>query len=154
MPGWLLANLHYVVAAIITAAALAYLRRRGVAQRRADLDEGRPATFDAFLRGTAPPYPSRWRYGRVRVKLDGPSWTPRFRFPRRAVPLPPDATLEMIRRPASFKESLLTNPDCRIVVARAGQATVELAIVTADVPTALESLTSSAGCHWTAAAIT
>jgi hypothetical protein len=56
--------------------------------------------------------------------------------------------VDSIRRPAGFMENLLTNPDCRIVVACAGDVTVELAIIAADVPTALASLGSGPGANW------
>lgn len=148
MPAWLLGNLHFVIAAIVTAAVLGYLRSRGVRRRVRALREGRPTSFEAFLRGSAPPYPPRWRYGWVEITLGGPTWKPRFSFVRRPIALPANATVESIRKPRGFMENLRTNPECRIVVARAETVTLELAIVMADIPTALESLSSGAGAQW------
>ena len=128
---------------------LAYLRRRGVARREAALREGRPTSFEAFLRGSATPYPRRWRYGWVNVTLGGPTWKPRFSFARQSIQLPVNAAVETIRRPSGFAESFWTNPGCRILVVRADGVTFELAIVAADVPTALESMTSGTGANWT-----
>jgi hypothetical protein len=148
MPRWLSDILTYGVGALITIAVLGYLRRRGVARREVALREGRPTSFEAFLRGSAAPYPRRWRFGWVSVNLGGPTWKPRFSFARRSIQLPTHATIDSIRRPTGFMESLWTNPGCLIAVVRAGEVKLELAIVAADVPTSLESLASGAGAHW------
>jgi hypothetical protein len=149
MPLWLSDVLTYGVGALITTAVLAYLRRRGVARRRRALREGSPTSFEAFFRGGAAPYPRRWRYGWVYVNLAGPTWKPRFSLARRLVQLPGHATVVRIRRPAGLIENFSTNPGCRIVVARADEVTLELAIIAADIPTALETLTSGVGAYWT-----
>ena len=148
MPSWLSEAIQWVIAALITAAILGYLRRRGVARRQNALREGRPTSFDAFLRGNAPPYPRRWRYGRVEVGLGSPSWKPRFSILRRPIPLPASATVESMRRVSGLVEGILTNPDCAVIVVRAGDVSLELAVLNIDVPTAMESLASGTVGAW------
>lgn len=150
MPDWLREIVTGGIGVLVTAVILGYWRSRGVARRKAALREGRSTSFEAFIRGSTAPYPRRWRYGWVFVNLEGATWKPRFSLRRRPIPLPAGATVEMLRRPAGFLENLATNPNCHIVVARAGDARLELAIVTSDVPTALQSLTGP-GANWTSA---
>ncbi len=148
MPQWLSDAIPLVTGAIITSIVLGYLRRRGVARRQTALREGRPASFEAFLRGNVPPYPRRWRYGWVEVDLTLPSWRPRFSIIRRSIPLPASATVESIRRVSGLVEEILTNPDCVVMVVRAGDVRLELAVVRVDVPTALEALASGTVGAW------
>lgn len=75
-------------------------------------------------------------------------WKPGFSLSRKSVQLPSQARVESIRRPAGLVEMFMTNPDCSIVTVRAEDVTVELAIVIADVPTALQSLSSGVGAQW------
>ena len=140
--------LAYGAVALVTAAVLTYLRSRDIARRQAALREGRPTSFEAFFRGTGHTYPRRWRYGWVSINLAGPTWKPRFSLFRSPIELPPDAIVDRIRPPAGLIENFRTNPGCRIVVAHVGDVTLELAILQADMPTALESLMSGAGANW------
>jgi len=148
MPQWLSDAIQLGIAALITATLLGYLRRRGVARRQSALREGRPTSFEAFLRGNAPPYPRRWRYGWVEVGLGLPTWKPRFSIVRRPIPLPASATVESIRPVSGLVEGILTNPDCAVIVVRAGDVSLELGVVKIDVPTALESLASGTVGAW------
>lgn len=136
------------IGAVVTAIILGYLRRRGVARRETALREGRPTSFEAFLRGNAPPYPRRWRYGWVEVNLSLPSWRPRFSIIQRSISLPASATVESIRQVSGVAEGILTNPDCVVMVVRAGDVRLELAVVRIDLPTALQALASGTVGGW------
>jgi hypothetical protein len=148
MPSWLSELISIGVAAALTAVIVGFLRRRALARREAALREGKPTSFEAFLRSNVAPYPRRWRYGWVNVGLGPPLWKPRFSLRRQPVALPASARIEKVRRAAGFKEMLATNPDCSILHARAEHVELELAIMTMDVPSALRALESGSGGGW------
>jgi hypothetical protein len=148
MPQWVSSAIPPAIGVLVTAVVLGYLRRRGVARRQAALREGRPTSFEAWLRGQAPPYPRRWRYGWVEVGLGVPSWKPRFSLMRRPIQLPASATVESIRPVSGLVEGIMTNPGCVVIAVRAGDVSLELAIIKIDVPTAMESLASGTVGAW------
>jgi hypothetical protein len=148
MPQWLSDAIHLGIPALITATLLGYLRGRGAARRQRPLRECRPTSFKAFLRGNAPPYPRRWRYSWLEVGLGFPTFKPRFSIVRRPITLPASATVESIRPVSGLVESILTNPDCVVIVVRAGDVSLELAVVKINVSTALESLASGTVGTW------
>lgn len=148
MPRWLIDLISIAVGAALAAVILGFLRRWGLARREAALREGRPTSFQAFLRANVAPYPRRWRYGWVNVGFGPPSWKPRFSLRRRPVVLPASASIETIRRVAGLKEMLLTNPDCLVLHVRADHLRLELAIIAMDVPSALRALESGSGGGW------
>jgi len=148
MPDWLREILTVAVAAVITAALLGFLRSRGARARRAALGAGKPLKFDAFLRADAAPYPRRWRLGWLMIGVGPPMWKPRFSLLRRPLALPVSATVEQIRRVAGLRETVFVNPECRIIVARAGNVNLELALMEIDVITALQALDSGSGGGW------
>src|SRR5262252_9718173 len=106
MPHWLIDVLTYGGGALITIVVLTYLRQRGVRRRVNALREGRPTSFEAFLRGTAAPYPRRWRYGWVDVGYGAPDWRPRFSLRRDRIALPASASVAGIRRPKNLREMI------------------------------------------------
>ena len=56
--------------------------------------------------------------------------------------------MEQIRRVAGLRETVFVNPECRIIVARAGNVSLELALMEIDVITALQALDSGSGGGW------
>ncbi len=148
MPRWLIDLVSIAIAAALTAVIVGFLRRWGLAHREAALREGKPTSFEAFLRANVAPYPRRWRYGWVNVGLGPPSWKPRFSLRRQPVALSASATIETIRRVAGMKEMLLTNPDCLVLRVRADHLQLELAVMAMDVPSALGALKSRSGGGW------
>jgi hypothetical protein len=140
--------LGYGVAAVISAALIAFLRRRHAAAAKAALRAGRPLSFECFLRADAAPYPRRWRYGWVSIGVGLPTWKPRFSLIRPSVTLPASATVEEVRRVNGIWESIVTNPDCWVIVAHADQVTVRLAVLKIDLVTALQALASGSGGGW------
>ena len=110
--------------------------------------KGRPTSFEAFLRGGAAPFPRQWRYGWVDVSLGAASWKPRFSVRRKRIPLPTSATVVSVRRVKGLVEAIRTNPNCAVVVVRAGDASLEIAVLDFDLQTALESLGSASGVGW------
>jgi hypothetical protein len=111
------------------------------ARARLGLGVGKPMTFDASLRANAAPYPRRWRMGWMTVNAGPPTWRPRFSVMRRPVGLPMSAVVEKIRAP-SLREGLIVNTECRIIVARAGDVNLELAVFPPDLPAAQQALES------------
>lgn len=148
MPHWLIDGAELGVGTVVTAIILGYIHRRGVTRRKSALREGRPTSFEAFLRGSVAPYPRKWRYGWIDVNLGAASWKPRFSFRRKRIPLPASATVASIRRVAGLVEAIRTNPDCVVIVVRAGDVSLDLAVRNFDLPTALESLSSQSGVAW------
>ena len=149
MPGWLhdflRAAAEPVIVAALTAAVIGFVRRRRAQRRLVDLQIGKSVTFDASLRANTAPYPRRWRMGWLTVNAGPPTWRPRFSVMRRPVVLPMSAIVEQIRTP-SLREGLIVNTECRIIVARAGDVRLELAVFPVDLPTAQQALQSgSAG---------
>ena len=138
----------YAVAAVVSAALIAFLRRRRAASARAALQAGRPLSFECFLRADAAPYPRRWRTGWVSVGIGLPTWKPRFSVIRRSVTLPASATVEEVRRVNGIWESIVTNPDCWVIVARADPVTIRLAVLQIDLEIALQALASGSGGGW------
>ena len=150
MPHWLSDAITLGVGTVVTAIVLGFIHRRGVARRAAALREGRSTSFEAFLRGSIAPYPRQWRYGWVDVSIGAATWKPRFSIRRRRIPLPASATVVSVRPVAGLVEAIRTNPDCVVVVVRAGDASLELAVRNFDLATALESLASASGIGWRA----
>jgi len=148
MPRWLIDLISAVVAAVLTAVIIGFLRRRSLARREAALQEGKQTSFEAFIRGKVAPYPRRWRYGWVNVGLGTPSWKPRFSLRRRPVVLPVSARIESIRHVAGFMEMFATNPDCSVFHVRAEDVDFELAVMAMDVASALRALQSGSGGGW------
>jgi len=111
-----------------------------------DLPVGKPFTFDASLRANTAPYPRRWRAGWVTVNAGPPTWKPRFSLIRRRLVLPTPATVDQIRDVDGLREGMSVSPECRVIVARAGDVNLELAVFPIDVPIAQQALESgSAG---------
>jgi len=107
---------------------------------------GKPFTFDASLRANTAPYPRRWRAGWVTVNAGPPTWKPRFSLIRRRLVLPTSATVEQIRDVDGVREGMSVSPGCRVIVARAGDLKLEVAVFPIDVSTARQALESgSAG---------
>lgn len=152
MPRWLIELIPIAIAAALTAVILGFFRRRNLARRESALREGRPTSFEAFLRGKIAPYPRQWRYGWVNVGLGTPSWKPRFSLRRRPVALPTSARIEGIRPVAGFWEMLATNPGYVIVHVRADHVELELAIMAMDLSSAVRALESGSGGGWRLAA--
>ena len=148
MPQWLSELIPLAIGTVITAVVVGFLRRRGLARREAALRQGRPTSFEAFIRGNVAPYPRRWRYGWVDVGLGPPSWKPRFSLPRERVALPASARIEGIRRVTGIIEMFRTNPGCLILHVRAEHVELDLAIMAMDAPSAVRALESGSGGGW------
>jgi len=148
MPGWLLQNLHIVVAAIVTAVVLAAYYRWRAASLRRTVQSRAPVTFNAWLRGSSTPYPRRWREGRVHLGFGAPSWKPRLAIPRRSVALPMSAVVEQIRPVSGVREIFSVNANCTVIVARADDATLELGVYTKELASVLQALESRSGGGW------
>ncbi len=83
--------------------------------------------------------------GWLTVNAGPPTWRPRFSVMRRRVVLPMSAAVEKIRAP-DLREGLIVNYECRIIVARAGNVKLELAVFPSDLATAQQAIESgSAG---------
>src|SRR2546425_11165220 len=67
VPGWLVDNLHFVVAAVVAAALLAVYHRWRASSLRRRVRLGGEVTFNAWLRGSTPPYPRRSREGQAQL---------------------------------------------------------------------------------------
>jgi hypothetical protein len=148
MPGWLLQNLHVVVAAIVTAAVLAvYYRWRAAALRRV-VRGGAPVTFSAWLRGPVAPYPRRWREGHVQLGLGAPVWKPQFGIVRRPVQLPMSAVVEQIRRVSGVREIFSVSANCMVMLVHAEEVTIELAVRAPELLSVLQALESRSGGGW------
>jgi len=137
-----------VIAAVVTAALLGYLHRRGTRRRAAALREGRPTSFKAFLRAPAAPYPRRWREGVVTLGVGPPTWKATLGLRRSTLRLPVSASVDSMRGAASFGEKLATTPDSIIVVAHSGEGDVELAVRAFDFRTAIQALEVGTGGAW------
>ena len=148
MPGWLRDVASLALGSVVTAIILALLHRRGIVRREAQLRQGRPVSFEAFLRGTAAPYPRRWRYGWVDVGYGAPDWRPRFSLRRDRIALPASASVAGIRRPKNLREMIATNPDFLIVKVKSESGDLELAIRDRDLPTSLRGLETQTGGAW------
>jgi len=144
MPGWLADFLNTAavgaISAVVLAAVSGSLYMRRARKRLIDLQVGKPATFYASLRANTAPFPRRWRAGWLTVNAGPPSWRPRFSLIRRPIVLPMSATVEEIRAPAGLREGLIVNTESRIMVARAGDVTLELAVFPIDLRTAMQAL--------------
>jgi len=148
MPGWILQNLHFVVAAIVTALVLGvYYRWRAASLRRAVVS-GAPVTFNAFLRGPAAPYPRRWREGKVQLGFGAPVWKPHLAIPRRPVALPLSAVVKEMRPVSGVREILSIRADYMVLVVQGDGMTIELAVRTAELPSVLQALESRSGGGW------
>jgi len=148
MPGWLLQNLHFVVAAIVTAVLLGvYYRWRAAALRRAVLS-GAPVTFNAFLRGPAAPYPRRWREGKVQLGFGAPVWKPHLAILRRPVELPLSAVVKEMRPVSCMREILSISADYIVLLVQADETTIELAVRSAELMSVLQALESRSGGGW------
>ena len=148
MSQWVLQILEAVIAAIITAALLGYIHRRGVRRRSAALREGKPTSFRAFLRGSAPPYPKGWREGVVTLGVGSPEWQPSWGLRRRAVLLPLSASVVSMRRATGARERFATSPDSIIVAISSGEGDLELGIRDFDFRTAMKALDVGSGGGW------
>ncbi len=124
-----------VIILMATTLALTFRDWRKARARRFDLPLGKRFTFDASLRANTAPYPRRWRAGWLTVNAGPPTWKPRFSLIRRPVALPMSAIVEQIRDVAGV-EAISVNPGCRIIVARAGPVSFELAVFPIDLRTA------------------
>ena len=148
MPGWLLHNLHIVVAAIVTAVVLAvYYRWRAAALRRA-VQSGAPVKFNAWLRGPVAPYPRRWREGQVQLGLGAPVWKPRLGIVRRPVELPMSAVVEQIRRVSGVRETFSVSPNCMVMLVQAQELAIELAVHARELLSVMQALESRSGGGW------
>lgn len=147
MPGWLTDFLNTLAQHLETGAiglvvviAFGFFIEWMRARARLGLQVGKPMTFDASLRANAAPYPRRWRAGWVTVNAGPPTWKPRFSLLRRPVVLPMSAAVERIRNVAGLREGLIVNHGCQIIVARAGDLNLELAVFPPDLPAARQAL--------------
>lgn len=146
MQGWIATFQEGLVPGVIilvaSAAILTFGDWRRNRARLVDLPVGKPFTFDASLRGNTAPYPRRWRAGWVTVNAGPPTWKPRFSVMRRRVVLPMSATVEEIRDVAGLRDGISVDRGCRIIVARAGDVSLELAVFPLDLPAARQALES------------
>jgi len=148
MPSWLVGNLHFVVAAVVTAVLLAVYHRWRASSLRRRVRSGADVTFNAWLRGSTAPYPRRWREGQVHLGFGAPSWKPRLGIPRRTVALPISAVIEQIRPVSGAREIFSVDANCTVIVARAEDATLELAVHTNELASVLQALESRSGGGW------
>jgi hypothetical protein len=149
MPDWLIEHLSTaaegLILAILTGVFVELLQMRGARKRLVALQVGKAVTFDASLRASAAPYPRRWRAGWLTVNAGPPTWKPRFSVMRRPVVLPMSATVQEIRD-VGLKEGFSVSHACRVIVARAGDLNLELAVFPVDLTTAQQAIESgSAG---------
>jgi hypothetical protein len=146
MPSWLsdfLSTVAVVAICVVVVAGISrFLDWSGYRKRPVDRQVGKPATFDASLRANRAPYPRRWRAGWLTVNSGPPTWKPRFSLLRRPVVLPASAAVEQIRDVAGLREAFSVNPVCRVILARAGDVNLELAVFPTDVPIARQALES------------
>src|SRR5919201_2946919 len=103
---WLFEVLQLAVAAVVTAALLAFYSRWRASSLRRSVQAGAAVKFNAWLRGNRAPYPRRWREGQVLAGHGAPAWKPRFSVRRRPVTLPVSAVVERIRPVSSAHEVL------------------------------------------------
>ena len=148
MPDWLSSVLPTIVVGVVSAVAVRALIDWRAGRNRRAVAAGRPATFDAWLRADARPYPKRWRYGFLSLGVGPPTWKPRFSILRRPIVLPPSAEVAKVRRTAGWIEPIVTNPGCVVIVARADGMTLELAVMNFELGTSLRALTAATGGGW------
>src|SRR5215470_15093264 len=148
MPGWLAPIVEGAVAAIISAVLVAWIRRRLAARHRLALASGRPFRFDASLQGNVAPYPRHFRAGWVYVGVGAPVWKPRFSVVRRPIHLPMAAVVDEVRQLSGLGEILRVDSACRVIVARAGDVQLDLAVLPREVITVLQAFKSSTGEGW------
>jgi len=148
MPGWLVGNLHFVVAAVVAAALLAVYHRWRASSLRRHVRLGGEVTFNAWLRGSAAPYPRRWREGQVHLGFGAPSWKPRLGIVRRPVALPMSAVVQQIRRVSGVREIFSVDANCMVIVAHGDDATMELGVHTNELASVVQALESRSGGGW------
>ena len=149
MSGLLVEVLQGLAIAIVGGVVVAIYRGWLSAQRSVALQRGRQITFDAGLRANLSPYPQRWRTGWLTTGAGPPAWKPRFGLVRRTVPLPLSATVDQVRQPSGVKERFFFfNVEYRVIVARAGDVNLEIAIPLDDLLVALQALASGPGGGW------
>lgn len=137
-----------IAAGIVTAVLVSGILRWRAAGNRRAVAAGRPVTFDAWLRSGAPSYPKRWRLGFLSLGVGAPTWKPRFSVLRHRVVLPPSATVLEVRRPAGWIEPILVNPSAMVIVVRAENVILELAVLGFELPAALRALETGTGGAW------
>jgi hypothetical protein len=148
MPGWLVGNLHFVVAAVVTSAILWVYHRWRASSLRRRVQSGAEVTFNAWLRGSTTPYPRRFREGQVHLGFGAPSWKPRMGISRRTVELPMSAVVEQIRPVSGVRETFRVAANCMVIVARSDVATVELGVHSNELASVLQALESRSGGGW------
>ena len=104
--------------------------------------------FSAWLRGRVAPYPRRWRGGQIQLGLGAPVWKPRFGIVRRPVELPMSAVVEQIRRVSGVREIFSVSANCMVMLVKAEEVAIELAVRTPELLSVLQALESRSGGGW------